>query len=381
MLIYLVVFFFSILFTYIAERSIAKNRKQFIAFSVLSVGLPVLLSGLRDNSVGTDTEGYVAWVWNIVSRCSDWDSFLHLYHGGYFADIEFGYLMVNFVANVFSNDVHSVYFLTGLLSILPIYIAIYHYRAKVPMWLSMAIFLLTYYNLSLNLTRQSIALAFCIYAFRYVEQRRWFKLVVMFIVILGFHNTGFIFIPAVVMFLLMEHLRWRGKIIFLLACFVSLMIAFRYVDVLLFASVTYGLLPEKFLYYQIDEMTGFLSRSNFIVYIFESLLMLMVILSRASRKMKSRLFSYFTLKCIGVYSFTLSTLSMWAFRISYYFNFPADCLFLPSSLNTLRQNGKTNLYRWSLVLLISLLLFNWYFNIVIKNANETYPYKSSILGI
>lgn len=129
--------------------------------------------------------------------------------------------------------------------------------------------------------------------------------------------------------LLMEHLRWRGKIIFLLACFVSLMIAFRYVDVLLFASVTYGLLPEKFLYYQIDEMTGFLSRSNFIVYIFESLLMLMVILSRASRKMKSRLFSYFTLKCIGVYSFTLSTLSMWAFRISYYFNFPQTvCSFL-----------------------------------------------------
>lgn len=381
MLIYLIVFFFSVLFTYIAERSIAKNRKQFIAFSVLSVGLPVLLSGLRDNSVGTDTDGYVSWIWSIVSRCSDWKSFLHLYHGGYFADIEFGYLTVNFIAKVFSNDVHSVYFLTSLLTILPIYIAIYHNRNKAPMWLSMAIYLLTYYNLSLNLIRQSLALAFCVYACHYVEQRKWLKLTVILIIILSFHNTGFFFIPVILLFLLMEHLHWKGKIIFLLTCFAALIIAFKYADVLLFVLVSYGMLPEKFLYYQTDEMTGFLSRSNFIVYVIESLLMVVAIFYQTSKNIKSRLFSYFTLKSIGAYSFTLSTLSMWAFRISYYFNFPADCLFLPSSLNTFRRNGKTGVYRWCLILLMLLLLFNWYFNVVIKNANETYPYESSILGI
>ena len=381
MIIYLIVFFFSVLFTRLAERSIVSNKKHFFTFSVLAVSLPVLLGGFRDDSIGTDTGGYVSWVWSIVSRCSDWKSFLHLYHGGYFADIEFGYLTVNFIARLFGDDVHIVYFLTSLLTILPIYLAIYHNRDKAPMWLSMAIFLLSYYNLSLNLVRQSIALSFCIYAFRYVEKKQWMKLAVVVVVILSFHNTGFSFIPAILLYLLMERLHWKGKIIFSLISFVILSIAFKYIDILLLAFVNYGLLPEKFLRYQVDEMTGFLSRSNFIIYIIESALILMAMMYQKTTNMRSRLFSYFTLKSIGVYSFTLSTLSMWAFRISYYFNFPADCLFLPSALNSLRRNGKINTYRLWVAILLLLLLFNWCFNIVIKNANETYPYKSSILGI
>lgn len=64
--------------------------------------------------------------------------------------------------------------------------------SKAPLWLTMLLYQLYYYNLSLNLMRQGLAMAFVFWAFKYVEQRqlKWF--IVCALISYFFHKTGLI---------------------------------------------------------------------------------------------------------------------------------------------------------------------------------------------
>ena len=74
-----------------------------------------------------------------------------------------------------------------------------------------------------------------------------------------------------------------------------------------------------------------------------------------------------------------SAVSMWAFRMAYYFGV-FDILFIPRIIRFVSEKDerKGNFLTVVFVLLISIY---WYWSIIHNNENETYPYKSEILGI
>ncbi|PZU86787.1 MAG: hypothetical protein DI529_08205, partial [Chryseobacterium sp.] len=114
MLPYLIVFFLSILFTHLAQESDKNNRKLFFfVFSAFAVLLPSLLAGLRDSGIGTDTETYVDTVWRTINRINSYEEFQKLYKQEKFDDIEYGYLLLNFIGSRFGSSVNIIYFLTS----------------------------------------------------------------------------------------------------------------------------------------------------------------------------------------------------------------------------------------------------------------------------
>ena len=186
MVVYLFVFYLTSLFTYIAQRNIKKSG-IFYFFSLLAILFPALLAGFRNPGIGTDTLVYVDYIWDKILFVPQWNDFMFSYKNGNFADIEFIYLLLNWLTSHVISDVNGIYFVANAITMYFVYRTAYDNRDRCDMWLSMALFLLLYYNASLNMVRQSIALSICMYAYKYIEREQWLKVGIWGILIILTH--------------------------------------------------------------------------------------------------------------------------------------------------------------------------------------------------
>lgn len=374
---YILTFFISVLFTYYADKCY-NNKIVFCFFSLLALFFPIFLATCRDDIIGTDTKGYVETVWNLTVSCNSFSEFISCYKEGLFEDIEIVYLLINYLASFISKDVHTVYFFSSFIIMILIYKTAYDNRKNAPMWLTMLIFYLLYYNLSLNMIRQSIALAICMYSYKYLKQGRWIYLSIILFIALNSHHTALFFIPFVVLYIISQRKLLKKMKSFLKLAIFSLSFVFIYTDYLILLLVNWGILPPKFLYYLANKDDAFISKSTILVYLYINLIL--YVDYRFNQINKKTRYLCFSLKSIGSITFCLSLISQWAYRVSYYFNYIADCIFLPESLANIKKISKQK-YNLYMAVLIILLLAYWYFTIVVANVNETYPYRSKILNI
>lgn len=128
-MIYIIVFLFTTFFTYVAQRTVTQ-KVFFYFFSALAVLSPAMLAGFRDSGIGTDTLIYVDHVWTKVLLVPAWDDFMYSYSNKDFQDIEFFYLLLNWLVSQISTDVHSIYFAANLVVIYFVYRAAYDKRTK-----------------------------------------------------------------------------------------------------------------------------------------------------------------------------------------------------------------------------------------------------------
>lgn len=380
MIIYLIVFFISIYTTWLAEKS-TKQKPIFFFLSCIAILIPTILAGCRDSGIGTDTLIYVDEYWNRIVSTRNWDDLISSYNQEVFDSIEPVYLLINWIASLFGNEVQWAYFMTNLCVILPIYCAAYDNRKKAPMWLSMTMFFLLCYNPSLNLVRQSIALALCIYSYKYLEQKKWIKSIFWFFVIINTHNTGIFYICFIILFYVCSIPKETIRKIMIFCYITTLPLAFILFNYIILLVITIGILPSKYLMYIVDENYGLIPKANLIIYIIMLFLMKgigKITLHNKNTYLSSRILSYyFYNQLIGTILFCTSFISIWASRISLYFIYPTVCIFLARVIYSIKHKS---LYKPIIVIFISILLFLWFWTVVLNNDGETYPYKSKILG-
>ncbi|WP_312195414.1 EpsG family protein [Epilithonimonas vandammei] len=378
MLPYLIVFFLSILFTYLAQESDKHNKKLFFfVFSAFAILLPSLLAGFRDSGVGTDTEIYVDNVWRTIKRINSFDDFYRIYKQEKFDDIEFGYLLLNFIGSRFGESVNIIYFISSFIITLLIYLTAYDNRFRASMAIVMFIYLFGYFNLSLNIVRQSLAMAVGIYCFKYVEKRSWIKIIISLLIIRTFHNTGIFYVLFWGTYFI-SNKKYTVKPVILLGTLAVVYFIFIYFDFIILYAVTTGLLPKKFMYYLSGETLDYFWHFATQFLLFVS--MAFMLLTYIKKEEFNEYVSYTYLKLLGSILILTSFLSEWSFRISYYFLWVIDIVFLPRILYTYRKDSRV-LYIVVVVAILSLVLATWIKFIVIDNENETIPYRSSILEL
>lgn len=380
-MIYLFVFFISVLFTYLAQKSVSQ-KLFFYLFSIIAILFPSLLAGFRNSGIGTDTLVYVDKIWYNMLHINSFIEFINAYYNGIFDESsEFIYLLINWGTSKLGNDVQWIYFTTNLCVILPIYCAIYDHRKKGPMWLSMTIFLLLYYNSSLNLVRQSIALALCVYSYKYLEQGQWFKALIGSVIIMNTHNTGIFYIFIIIFFYINNYIRGKLKTILIFFCIAIIPVVFLMFNYIILACIVIGILPNKYLMYMVDEYYEQVPKAYLLIY-FLTLLLLGAIkrYNRRNLFLQSTMNYYIYIQLIGLMLYSTSFVSKWANRIALFFNYPVDCIFLSQAVFSLERRSKS-IYHLTVFILILFLLFFWYWNIVLNASGETVPYKSKILGL
>lgn len=378
-MIYLLVFTLSIISTYLAQRTVSQ-KLGFYIFSAIAILLPSLLAGFRDSGIGTDTLIYADDVWEKITYCDDWKTFVALYVAQGFSDIELGYLLVNFIVYLAGGDLHTLYFTTNFIVVLFFYLAAYDNRKKASMWLIMAFFFLSYYNISLNLIRQSIAIAISVYSFKYLEQHKWWKYILWQVIILSSHNTAFLNLLIIPIYFIpqIKNIKKKRRLIILFLSGIAIM--FLSMDWLLSFIVSLGILPNKYLMYSSIDSSSVVAKTQTVSYIGILLLLWFITTKIKEPDAHKRLRVYLFGKIASLLLFLTSIVSKHAARVAFYISPLVDCIFFPRALFLLKQRS-SKWYLQSVCMSILLLLAVWYWLIIIRGDTETYPYKSTILNI
>lgn len=376
MLIYLFVFLLSIIFTVLCEGSEKKIYR--IAFALLAILIPSLLAGFRDYGVGYDTQIYVDDTYREVLDYRDsglW-TFFEAVLDDEFTQEPF-YCFINYIGLQLGIEVNYVYFVVNFVTIALVFNAIWIYQEKASMPLMMFVFLFLYFNISLNIIRQTVAIALALNVYLYLEHRRWIMALVFGVLMFLSHTTSIVFI----LFLLLYVAINRGvgfKIV--IGLFLVVPLVFLMLEDIVLLAISLNLVPTRFINYILEEEETTVMKTA-VAY---GWLVLGAMLWGGYTFLKKE--NYFrevylilNVKLFSNLLILASIVSLWTFRMAYYFGI-FDILFIPRIIHLVseedEEKGKMLTYFY-----VILIIFYWYWSIIYNNENETYPYKSEILGI
>jgi len=131
--------------------------------------IPATLAGVRDWSIGTDTLGYGYSIFKEAGEVPHIDGFSAIYDNW----IAKGYLLLNIAVSQITHNFNVFLFFIMLIEIIFVFLAIYQWRDKFPIWLGMLVFYAFFFNLSLNAIRQCLALSIAFFGIKYIFQRKF----------------------------------------------------------------------------------------------------------------------------------------------------------------------------------------------------------------
>ena len=364
-MIYLVMFSISLLFILISTKTNKKLMKRISI--IIGLLLPCLMAGLRSVNVGTDTGLYINTLYRSAFSFVNFKSFLEFSELRYYSK-DILYLFTTFIFAKNNLSFQLLLFLYEVLIIIPIYISLrINSKTSDNVVYGMLLFYLTFYNLSLNMVRQSIAISFIILSFSLMRNKKNLLSVVSFIIAFMFHDSAvFSIIIFIIYKLLNSNIRNGIKyFISVLLIGVFLFTLVFYKEVLLFVG-TRGIYSKALLY---------LSKySSFDVNYFGTLLNIYLVFEffihqkRLDKLNENNIF-VITLSVINLIIMFMGTFISHAQRIGYYSFFLLLITYLPY-IND-KQKGKLKIHNY---LLIVLFIVYWFVVIYINNSNETLPY-------
>lgn len=174
-----------------------KSRGGKKVFLYAGVVVLAILAGCRDSTIGTDTDGYVQLSFEEAVRYKNdfvgYYTFLVLAHSGF----EPLYILLNFIVAQFTDCINVYLFVAHILIVGVMVQAIK--RTGINATWPMFIFLMAFMANTLNVARQSLAMAFCYFAFAQLitgSRMKWVLLTNL--IALGFHHSAFFFLVPIV---------------------------------------------------------------------------------------------------------------------------------------------------------------------------------------
>jgi len=262
LIVYIVTFALSLLGVMIADLWY-DDQRRFLAGSALAVIPPILIAGLRDSTVGFDVELYVLLVFNdIVSNGHNLIDFINLY-----SDLEIGYLFLNYVIAQVTDLSFVLLLCIHILIIIPLYVTAMKLRMYFPPVLFMFIFYMIFFQETLSIVRQSIALSLSIFAITLFWEKKYVYYVVCMIIAFLFHQTAVIALSFPMIYYFIDRFSIKQNSIVLIGVILVVALFFLNIDNILIWMIESGYVDMKFLKYTSadDTFTPVLGAANFVV--------------------------------------------------------------------------------------------------------------------
>ena len=370
---YIIVIILTTILTYFAQKTINKSKILFVFISILIIIIPSLLAGFRNKTNGIDILVYEKYLFSDAQQAT---SFIDYYIS---EDSDLLFLAINYIASCLSDKFGMALFLIEFCCMLFTYLAIVKMRKYAPMWLSILIYLLCYYNLSFNLMRQMVATSFLLYAFTFLlKDNNIKKFIILSIISFFFHKTAFLaslFFIYIFWALNSTQNRKTKTIVYVLGCF-SILILFQ---ILLSMLANLGGRFESYVAY--GGMAGGNDWKPTIITIFVLgdmiLLVLSYFLHYKENKLQRENYILFMIVITDLMSQFLGKYTGFASRMSCYFCIPYIFL-LPHIFQKSNIINKQTKYIFICLLAISFMII-WVR--MVNDTGNTIPYKSDILGI
>jgi len=377
MIVYIVGFIFTVLASNCGGKC-KKNLHKFYFWLLITILIPCVIAALRSYDIGTDVRGYAITMYSVAERSSSFSNYLsqnwlHVVTHKVISDMEIGYNFLVYVSAHFFHSFQVLLFLTEVLTVVPVYVGISRFREKIPLHISVFVFLTTYYNVSLNIMRQSIAMSFAFLALCYaINKSSWKRVVVVLVVGYLFHSSAIIGVLIVGLYIYMTH-NQRG-------IFKLLNKRKRHVELGKLALIIVVGIVFIVFYQLIGNLLRILGLGAYARYLSEGTVFLpgqillrlplfLIIFLEWNHLKKEELNIFFiALLILDLLTSQLSGVNTQAIRISMYFAY-TKLLLIPILYNGTRQKRivrpAINLY----------LIAYWTYMFVITISGETYPYK------
>lgn len=189
---YLTLFALTSILFFFAEKSYAKSRIMFYALSYAAIFLLAFVAGARDETVGTDMLVYGVQTYKTAVAA---DSFAD--KATLFGWIDPGYYAIDYVTAKAGGGLGIALFLQSFIMTAFAFHGMKRYMPTAPLWLSMLIYELYFYNLTLNLMRQGIAMSIVLWSLRFFETRQIKKLFLSAVLCFFFHKTSILAYAAI----------------------------------------------------------------------------------------------------------------------------------------------------------------------------------------
>lgn len=262
MIVYIVTFALSLLGVKMADFWY-NDRPRFLVGSLLAVLPPILIAGLRDFTVGSDTDLYVVPIFNgIASNGQNLMEFLDSYPG-----MEWGYLFLTFIVSRLTDQPVFLLLCIHILIILPLYMTAMKWREYLSPVFFMFIFYMIFFQESLSIARQSIALSLSLQAFTFFMEDKYIKYVVYTFIALLFHQTAVIALSLPLFYIIVDRFSIREYYLYYIGVALIIVLFFLNLDGILIWLIDSGYIDLKFLKYTTadNEFIPVLGAANFVV--------------------------------------------------------------------------------------------------------------------
>jgi len=180
----IIVFFFFLRFlVFRKEFLVGTEKRNFLILSLIPV---TLVAGLRNISIGTDTENYKL----IFQKILEIDS-------KSIADekIEFGYIYLNKLIGLFTSQPQVLFIVVAIF--MSVCIGVFIYKNASDPFLALLFFItLGMFQFSLSGMRQSIAVGITLLAMEFIKKRKMLWFFALIFIAYSFHKSAILYLPA-----------------------------------------------------------------------------------------------------------------------------------------------------------------------------------------
>lgn len=355
MFIYIFMFFISTIAVLLGEKSSGKKRKIFFALGII---IPCLLAANRAMIIGTDTGFYMKPIFDVSINIGNFGTL-----ATHWKNFEFGYLSLTYIVAKLTGNIKIFLFIIQFIIQFFTFKACEKNSKIVPIWFSYLIFLLLYYNRSLNMCRQTIALAIILYAYSYFIEKKYVKFVLFILFASLFHSTALLAIP---LFFLIYFIKNDNKIIKKVLIFSLLFIGIIFYVPIINMLVNYGIISSRYLTYAISSNHTIIRVELIQKYLV--VLTLIVFWKVLNKDNEKSTLSFIMVMDLLLYH--VGFYANYAQRISYYYGY--FNIFAIAMIPDIFKDKKTkNITR---VLIIFILLIYWWYYYAFLGADHTIPY-------
>lgn len=343
--------------------------------SLFAVLPPILLAGFRDSTVGSDMELYIIPIFETVSSMELSLSAI----ADKYEDIELLYLFLNYIVSMITNYSFVFLIVIHLLIILPMYLSAMKLRLSLSPVMFMFIYYMIFYQESLSIVRQSIAISLFIYAITAWLDKQYLKYFLITLLAIGFHRTAILTltIPSIYYLIYRYPINiYKKQYLITLIIFGSVFLNFENIILWLINS---GIINLKYLIYtSVDgTFTPVVGSTNLMVKIVILLYFLYVMKEYVIDDLA---ILFFVLNIIDLV-FSLCALIVQPLdRLSLYFRLIA-CMSIPYYI----INYPISVQRFKIpvkLLFCVVLAFYWYYVYILGNYDDTSDYQlnSNLFG-
>lgn len=373
MIIYPVCFILSVIFAYGARRT--KKRGLFIFLSIISIMIPVTLAGLRSITIGIDTQNYynLPYYWRGAIRLPTFIEYMRYYLARSNGSTEILFASLVGIVGQISKNYSVLLFLVHLIIIGGVYIGAFRLKEHADPEFTLLLFYFLYYNHTLNISRQYIAVAIIFAAMADIQKRKFIRYLIFVFIAFFFHNTAVIGLVPMFLYMaiypsnpLRSAVSWRK--VLTLVVIIGGVVSFVPVVRLL---IDQGVISSKYLYYINSDDTSVYTLV--ILFLFVEILGLFLSWPLVNRNDNQA--SYFLFCSISfILLYLLASTIKYGKRIAVYFAFQNMV-----TLGMMYKYQDRSFNRWFIKLAVAAaVVAYWGYIYAYRNASQTIPY---MLGV